>query len=64
MTAKYLLFLFKIIYLQRFIVAVESTVEHVILTVVCTLDEDIREDMSDYMLRVSPLLNVSFLKKK
>ncbi|CAH0668895.1 unnamed protein product [Spodoptera exigua] len=31
---------------------VESTVEHVILTVVCSLDEDIREDMSEYMLRV------------
>ncbi|KAJ0179212.1 hypothetical protein K1T71_004924 [Dendrolimus kikuchii] len=31
---------------------VESTVEHVILTVVCSLDEDIREDMSGYMLRV------------
>ncbi|XP_013196087.2 phosphatidylinositol 4-phosphate 3-kinase C2 domain-containing subunit alpha isoform X1 [Amyelois transitella] len=31
---------------------VESTVEHVILTVVCSLEEDIREDMSDYMLRV------------
>ncbi|CAH2091791.1 unnamed protein product [Euphydryas editha] len=31
---------------------VESTVEHVILTIVCSLDEDIREDMSEYMLRV------------
>ncbi|CAH2063570.1 unnamed protein product, partial [Iphiclides podalirius] len=31
---------------------VESTVEHVILTVVCSLDEDIRDDMSGYMLRV------------
>ncbi|XP_073962722.1 phosphatidylinositol-4-phosphate 3-kinase catalytic subunit Pi3K68D isoform X4 [Choristoneura fumiferana] len=31
---------------------VESTVEHVILTVICSLDEDIREDMSGYMLRV------------
>ncbi|KAG6448082.1 phosphatidylinositol 4-phosphate 3-kinase C2 domain-containing subunit alpha isoform X2 [Manduca sexta] len=31
---------------------VESTVEHVILTVVCSLDEDIRDDMSEYMLRV------------
>lgn len=31
---------------------VESTAEHVILTVVCSLDEDIREDMSEYMLRV------------
>ncbi|GBP48239.1 Phosphatidylinositol 4-phosphate 3-kinase C2 domain-containing subunit alpha [Eumeta japonica] len=31
---------------------VESTVEHVVLTVVCSLDEDIREDMSGYMLRV------------
>lgn len=31
---------------------VESKVEHVILTVVCSLDEDIREDMSGYMLRV------------
>ncbi|KAI5637162.1 phosphatidylinositol 3- and 4-kinase domain-containing protein [Phthorimaea operculella] len=31
---------------------VESTVEHVILTVVCSLEEDIREDMSYYMLRV------------
>ncbi|XP_028163897.1 phosphatidylinositol 4-phosphate 3-kinase C2 domain-containing subunit alpha isoform X2 [Ostrinia furnacalis] len=31
---------------------VESTVEHVILTVVCSLEEDIREDMSGYMLRV------------
>lgn len=30
----------------------ESTVEHVILTVVCSLDEDIRDDMSGYMLRV------------
>ncbi|XP_045520078.1 phosphatidylinositol 4-phosphate 3-kinase C2 domain-containing subunit alpha isoform X1 [Pieris brassicae] len=30
----------------------ESTVDHVILTVVCSLDEDIREDMSGYMLRV------------
>lgn len=29
--------------------------EHVILTVVCSLDEDIREDMSEYMLRVSNL---------
>lgn len=27
--------------------------DHVILTVVCSLDEDIREDMSGYMLRVS-----------
>ncbi|RVE42898.1 hypothetical protein evm_012453 [Chilo suppressalis] len=34
------------------LVAVESTVEHVILTVVCSLDEDIRDDMSGYMLRV------------
>ena len=34
-------------------VTVESTVEHVILTVVCSLDEDIREDMSEYMLRVT-----------
>ncbi|CAK1551645.1 unnamed protein product [Leptosia nina] len=31
---------------------VESTVEHVILTVVCSLDEVIRDDMSGYMLRV------------
>ncbi|XP_045533800.1 phosphatidylinositol 4-phosphate 3-kinase C2 domain-containing subunit alpha [Papilio machaon] len=31
---------------------VESTVEHVILTVVCSLDDDIRADMSRYMLRV------------
>ncbi|KAL4710311.1 hypothetical protein ACJJTC_011127, partial [Scirpophaga incertulas] len=31
---------------------VESTVEHVILTVVCSLEEDIRDDMSGYMLRV------------
>ncbi|CAH0717341.1 unnamed protein product, partial [Brenthis ino] len=31
---------------------VESTVEHVILTVVCSLDEDMREDMFKYMLRV------------
>ncbi|CAG9791840.1 unnamed protein product [Diatraea saccharalis] len=31
---------------------VESTVEHVILTVVCSLEEEIREDMSGYMLRV------------
>ncbi|XP_052751533.1 phosphatidylinositol 4-phosphate 3-kinase C2 domain-containing subunit alpha [Galleria mellonella] len=31
---------------------VESTVEHVILTVLCSLDEDINEDMSGYMLRV------------
>ncbi|XP_063635795.1 phosphatidylinositol 4-phosphate 3-kinase C2 domain-containing subunit alpha [Cydia splendana] len=31
---------------------VESTVEHVILTVVCSLDENTRDDMSQYMLRV------------
>lgn len=31
---------------------VESKVEHVILTVVCSLGEDLRDDMSDYMLRV------------
>lgn len=42
--------------------SVESTVEHVILTIVCSLDEDIRDDMSGYMLRVRfTISNIHFV---
>lgn len=42
--------------ISYFLFSVESSIEHVILTIVCSLDEDIREDMSEYMLRVRYIL--------